>query len=291
MIAVFKIYLYTMYPALKNGDAAEIIASGYTLGINHPPGYPLFSMMAKIFSYLPLGSPAFRIDLFTEFLALIVLFFSFYLIKQNIRFFFGCENKIVNFIGVFILAFSYIFWNQAIDAKGGIYLLNLLFLAIMVYLSIELFKAFNIKYLYLMSYIYGLSLSNHWPSMIILLPVFGYLFFKYRKKINLKRLYYIIIFLILGFTPYIYLPIRSATDGIFAFVIKTTSWESFWWTILRTAYDNTAPSSTLQLYINQVEEFLTLFVNDFSFMWVIVFFGLYSLWKKTEKFYFFIQAY
>jgi len=287
LIAIFQLYLYTTFPAFKNDDSPETITSAYTLGISHPPGYPLFTLAAKIFSYLPVGSQAFRINLFSVFLAVIILLLTYFLIRQNAFRIFNYENKVINFTGIFIFAFSYMFWNQAIEAKGGIYILNLLFFSILVYLSMELFKGYRIKYFYLMSFIYGLSLTNHWPSMIILLPVFGYLFFRYRWKMTLSNIKNIILFLMLGCSPYIYLSIRSGTDGIFFFVEKANTWESFWRNILRTVYKNVEPAPTLQLYKDQIYEFLKLFFSDFSFLWIVIFFGGYILARKSKKYLFF----
>ncbi len=286
LIAIFQIYIYTMPPAFKSNDSPETITSAYMLGISHPPGYPLFTMAAKIFSWLPIGAPAFRINLFAVFLAMIVLFFSYFLLKQNTWLIFGYEDKIINFFSVFILAFSFIFWNQAIEAKGGIYILNLLFLAILMYLSIKLFRGLNIKYIYLMAFIYGLSLSNHWPSMIILLPVFGYLVFKYRQKIDQKNIITMVLLLFTGLSPYLYLPIRAGTDGIFVFMARTNTWENFWWTILRNAYTY-LELPTINLYIDQIKGFIHLFLSNFSYIWLLIFFGAYILFKRSREILFF----
>src|SRR5271157_4576646 len=97
LIALSQLYLYTMFPAFKNDDSPETITSAYTLGICHPPGYPLFTMAGKVFSLLPVGSPAFRVNLFSVFLAVIILFLSYFLIRRNTLLVFGYENKIINF--------------------------------------------------------------------------------------------------------------------------------------------------------------------------------------------------
>jgi len=286
LIAIFQLYLYTTFPAFKNDDSPETITSAYTLGISHPPGYPLFTMAVKIFTLLPIGSPAFRVNLFSIFLALIVLLLSYFVIRQITLYIFNYENKIVNFLSVFILGLSYIFWNQAIEAKGGIYILNLMFFAILIFLSMELFKRFNIKYLYLMSFVYGLSLATHWPSMIILLPIFGYLFLKYGTKVTTKNIITAVMLLLVGLSPYIYLAVRAETDGIFVFMAKPNTWENFWWTVLRSGYSPTElPATTV--YLNQIKEFLILFLNNYSILWLLIFAGSYSLLRSNKKIYYF----
>ncbi|XP_068051002.1 protein O-mannosyl-transferase TMEM260 isoform X2 [Anomalospiza imberbis] len=61
--AVAALYTATLPPALPGGDAGELITAAYELGVAHPPGYPLFTLLAKVATELPGGSPAFRVNL------------------------------------------------------------------------------------------------------------------------------------------------------------------------------------------------------------------------------------
>ena len=57
-------YLVTMYPGLGGGgDAAKFRYLGHVLGTAHPPGYPLYTLVSWLFSVLPVGSLAYRINL------------------------------------------------------------------------------------------------------------------------------------------------------------------------------------------------------------------------------------
>ena len=119
LIAIFQIYIYTTFPAFKTDDSPATITSAYTLGICHPPGYPLFTMAGKVFSLLPVGSPAFRVNLFSVFLAVIILFLSYFLIRRNTLLVFGYENKIINFSGVFILPFLIYSGTRRLRQRAG----------------------------------------------------------------------------------------------------------------------------------------------------------------------------
>ena len=44
-------------------DDALFVLSSYFLGIEHPPGYPLFTLVGHLFTYLPFGSVAYRVHL------------------------------------------------------------------------------------------------------------------------------------------------------------------------------------------------------------------------------------
>jgi len=46
----FIILLITSSPTVCTGDSGELITASSTLGIAHPPGYPLYVLLGKIFS-------------------------------------------------------------------------------------------------------------------------------------------------------------------------------------------------------------------------------------------------
>ena len=60
---VFLSYLLTLSPTCPLEDGGEMIAPACTLGINHPPGYPLYALTGRLVSLVPLGDPAFRLNL------------------------------------------------------------------------------------------------------------------------------------------------------------------------------------------------------------------------------------
>ena len=63
------IYLLTLAPDLTlsnfGSDGGELITAAVTLGIPHPPGYPTYVLMGKLFSLLPVGTIAWRFNFFS----------------------------------------------------------------------------------------------------------------------------------------------------------------------------------------------------------------------------------
>lgn len=63
-LGVFAFYAATAYPAIAPRDGADLAWSARTLGLSHPPGYPLYSLLGKAWaSALGLGEPAYRLNL------------------------------------------------------------------------------------------------------------------------------------------------------------------------------------------------------------------------------------
>lgn len=62
--AAFLVYLRTLYPGLVgSGDTPELQFAGKVLGTPHVPGYPVYMLLSHVFSWLPVGSPAYRVNL------------------------------------------------------------------------------------------------------------------------------------------------------------------------------------------------------------------------------------
>src|SRR5512142_2000566 len=59
----FAIYLLTLAPTVYTFDSAEFATGAYVLGIIHPTGYPLYLVLAKLFTFIPVGDVAYRVNL------------------------------------------------------------------------------------------------------------------------------------------------------------------------------------------------------------------------------------
>ena len=61
------LYIRTLAPGLLSGDSAEFQTLAYTLGMTHPTGYPIYVLLAHVFTLLPFGDMAWRVNLFSAF--------------------------------------------------------------------------------------------------------------------------------------------------------------------------------------------------------------------------------
>jgi len=63
-VSALVLYVATLAPDLLTADNAEYQLVAHNLGVAHPPGYALHTMIGKLFTLLPLNSPAWRVNLF-----------------------------------------------------------------------------------------------------------------------------------------------------------------------------------------------------------------------------------
>lgn len=66
-IAALALYVRTLAPSLLWGDSAEFQTLSYTLGMTHPSGYMTQILFGKLFTYLPFGNIAYRVNLMSAF--------------------------------------------------------------------------------------------------------------------------------------------------------------------------------------------------------------------------------
>ena len=66
-ITAMTLYVRTLAPSLLWGDSAEFQTLSYTLGMTHPSGYMTQIMFGKLFTYIPVGNIAYRVNLMSAF--------------------------------------------------------------------------------------------------------------------------------------------------------------------------------------------------------------------------------
>jgi 4-amino-4-deoxy-L-arabinose transferase-like glycosyltransferase len=105
------LYIRTLAPDLLLGDSGEFQTVVYTLGMTHPTGYPVFVLLGRIFTLLPIGEMAWRANLFIAVLGAMAVT-GVYLIVRLL----GSWRLAAGF-GAFVLAINPMFWFHAIIAE------------------------------------------------------------------------------------------------------------------------------------------------------------------------------
>lgn len=285
LLVVFGVYLRTAFPAFRGNDSPETAAAAYTLGIQHAPGYPVFTMLGKIAIISGFGNPALKVNLLSAFLAVIILLLAYITLTRHVFSFLNLQGyllcRLLGFGLILILAFSRVFWSQAIEAKGGIYMLNLLFLSVLILLAFRLFQKFEIKHALLFFYIFGLSLANHWPSMAILAPAFAYVLYRHKKELNGRVLLQAMVFFAAGVSAYLFLYIRAGANPPVNWG-NPSSIGRLLDVILRKIYS--ADSMPLSFFVlgYQLKHFAGFISSNYWILWLLAIPGLYAVHKKQR---------
>ena len=191
------IYLKTVCPSLYLEDSGEFISSAYTLGINHPPGYPLLTLANKIITFLPIGAIPFRVNLFGTLLGGIgAVLFLLLLLRFEITY-------PISLISALLLAASRLWWSQALQPE--VYLLNGV-----IGLLILLFFLRSSGQSMLLPLLWGIGFTNHY-LILGFVPLVFWGSWKDQKPL-FSRMIGGLILLLLGMAIYLYLPIRGKAN-------------------------------------------------------------------------------
>jgi transmembrane protein TMEM260 (protein O-mannosyltransferase) len=116
-LAAGGVYVSTMFPGLAAiGDTPKFQFVGAVLGTPHSPGYPLYMLLSWVFSRLPIGTLAYRMNLMSAFFGAVAVALVYGVLRQL-----GCRAWIAAG-GALAIGFGRVFWSQALLAE--VYTLN-----------------------------------------------------------------------------------------------------------------------------------------------------------------------
>jgi hypothetical protein len=228
-VSALAVYLVTLNPTLPPGDSGDLITAASTLGIAHPPGYPLFAMIGHLFTLLPFGSPAYRVNLMSAVLdatavAIVAAFVCRIAVEVAPR---GRESAnpaipaaIAGLIGALFLAFATEFWSYSLVAE--VFALNNLFAVVLLMLALSWYWAPDRRWILRAFFLTsGLAFSNQ-QTIVLLAPGLGALLIGGILRIRTRRGRWLsrvvrefsigVAFLLAGLLPYLYLPLAAAGD-------------------------------------------------------------------------------
>ena len=235
-LVLLALYALTAPRTVSLEDDGGFIMSSYFLGVEHPPGYPLFTLIGHLFSKLPFGEVAYRVHLASAFFGALTGSAVWLVARRLI------PGRLPAYLAAFGLGFSTVFWSQAIIAKGT-YTLNTFFVLVLIYLGLRACPpnappdSRDTRVLPAMAFLFGLSLTNHWPLMLLVVPAFLVLLWPRRMEI-LKRSPFLLVLFALGLLPYAWMVYLSRTPLPISFYGPLQSWAEIWYFVSRAGYRN-----------------------------------------------------
>lgn len=227
----FLIYLQTLAPTVGFIDSGELATVTSTLGIAHPTGYPLFTLLGRIFFLLPIATEEIvRLNIMSALCTSLSVAFFFLLMLELLK---GKNtihkdhNIAASLFASLTLAFSQTFWKQGVIVE--VYSLHLLLILLTIFFFIKAINTEHASYWLFFAFVYGLTFTNHLTA-ILLAPACLYLFFAEHKftRAALQKIGRLSMPFFLGLSVYLYLPIRAASQPILNWGNPQTL-EKFWW--------------------------------------------------------------
>ena len=166
-VLVLLVYVLTLAPTTAFWDASEYIAAAYVLGIPHPPGNPLFVILAHVFGLLPVAeSYAVRVNLFAAVTSAGAAAFWFLVAERWLRAI--VPDRWARYgaalAGVLVGATSWTVWNQSV-VNEKVYTVSLLSIALVMWLVVRWGDdepgPHRDRWLVLIAYVLALTATNH----------------------------------------------------------------------------------------------------------------------------------
>lgn len=230
-LTVCTVYLKTLAPTVGFIDSGELSAVAITLGIAHPTGYPLFTLLAHLFSLIPVATEEIvRLNIFSAAcVATGIMIFFFFLLeflqngKRDISVF------VASVYASFALAFSQTVWSQGVSVE--VYSLHIVFLSLILLLFTKAIRTDEPRWWILFAFVTGLSFTNHMTTLL-LAPALLYWFFSENglSKDAFKKLMQLSIPFFSGLSVYLFLPVRAVQHPLLNWGNPQTL-EKFWWHI------------------------------------------------------------
>jgi len=111
-LGALLLYVRTLAPSLLWGDSAEFQTLSYTMGMTHPSGYMTHIMIGKLFTYIPVGNIAYRVNLMSACFAALAVS-QVYLIVRLLG-----RVSVAGISAALMLSLTPLFWRNALVAES-----------------------------------------------------------------------------------------------------------------------------------------------------------------------------
>jgi tetratricopeptide (TPR) repeat protein len=203
-LVALTLYVFTLAPTVTFVDSGELIVAARSLGVAHPPGFPLWIMLAHLASLLPFRAVAWRVNFSSAIFAAMAAAVASMVIVESLKYV-SLERKadrgarktraaatavtkqgevfLPALTGGLLLAFSRTLWSYATVTE--VYALNTLLIVTIFYLALRWRRGIvthNARRNYLTLYgaatLFGLALGVHHVTVALTLPALAFLVYR-----------------------------------------------------------------------------------------------------------------
>ena len=215
-VAVLSLYSATLSPTTAMWDASEYITAAYTLGIPHPPGNPLFVLLGRVASLVPVSAVAVRINMLAALCSAAAAAIWFLVAERVLASWSSLRwtRLLAAAMAALLGASTFTVWNQSV-VNEKVYTVSLAFFAIVSWLTVlwcdDPDGRLSDRLLVLIAYLIGLGYSNH-PAGFLVGPAVAVAVLVRRPRTLLRWRLILAgaMALIVGLSPFAVEPIRAA---------------------------------------------------------------------------------
>lgn len=171
-ILSFLAYFRTVAPTTSFWDCGEFIACSHILGVMHPPGAPLYLLIGRVLTMIPLFSDiGLRVNIFSVFISAMAVWLTYLVIAHLIRRWRGeartLEDRFILFFssaaGALAFAFTDSQWFNAVEAE--VYAFSMFFTVVVIWLMLHWEERSeqvgNLALIILIFYLFGVAIGVH----------------------------------------------------------------------------------------------------------------------------------
>ncbi len=266
---------------IYGGDSGDLVTAAVTMGVPHPPGYPLYTALGWFTSHIPLFTPVWRVTLVSSLSHALALYYIYVLTYAMAR------KHIVAIFATLTLAGNYLFMLYTLTPE--VFGLHDLFVALLLYLLYRVIYEKSSRWLIVSAGVWGLAFSHH-PIIVFLLPAWAYAIVTLRldKRLDMRSRYLALGAFVAGLLPYLYIPIaahgtsivnwdRAVTLGQFIKLITRADYGTF--------MSSAAAGTQMYQRFLSIRAYGDFFLLDFSYIGVfLLLVGIFWAWKFKRNF-------
>ena len=216
---VLALYLLTLAPTTQFWDAAEYITAAHALGIPHPPGSPLFVLLAHVWGLIPLAADyGARINILAAVTSALAAGFWFLIGDSWLRPIIPAAppRRVAAFAGTLVGATAFSVWNQSV-VNEKVYTVSLLSVALILWIALRWAETpaaeRTDRPLLVIGYLLVLTSANHLMGVLVAPAVLVLvLWTEPRVVLRPRFLAALAGVMIAAASAYLFLPIRAHLD-------------------------------------------------------------------------------
>lgn len=201
-IVPFAIYAVSLDRSVGYWDTGEMQVVPWILGIAHPTGFPLFTLLGWVFAHVvAIGPVSARIALFSA----LAMTLAAWLVARVVTML--ADDPWMGMASAWLFAFGAVAWTRGTRAE--VHALATLLAALTLLFAVRWYRTGETRSLALGALAWGLGIATH-PIVAMLLPALCVLFAARVRTVSFRAVGFALALLVAGVAVYAYLPLRSA---------------------------------------------------------------------------------